>query len=145
MDVAGHDPDLAFVRRDDPRAVGADQARAGVFQRAFDLDHVQDGDAFGDADDKRYVGVDGFQNSVRGKGRWDVDHTGVGAGLGHGIGHGVEDRQVEVLGAAFARRHAADHLRAIGDGLLGMEGPLRAGEALADDLGVVVDQYGHGS
>ena len=39
-------------------------------------------------------------------------------------------------GAAFARRDAADHLGAVGDRLLGMEGALRAGEALADDLGV---------
>ena len=38
--------------------------------------------------------------------------------------------------AALARRHAADHPGAVGDRLLGMEGALRAGEALADDLGV---------
>ena len=46
-------------------------------------------------------------------------------------------------GAALARRHAAHHLGAVGDRLLGMEGALRAGEALADDLGVLVDQDGH--
>ena len=46
-------------------------------------------------------------------------------------------------GAAFARRHAADHLGAVGDRLLGMEGALRAGEALADHLGVRVDEDRH--
>src|SRR5580700_1286455 len=46
-------------------------------------------------------------------------------------------------GAAFARGGAAHHLGAIGDGLLGMEGALIAGEALADHLGVLVDQNGH--
>ena len=46
-------------------------------------------------------------------------------------------------GAAFAGRGAAHHLGAIGDGLLGMEGALIAGEALADDLGVLVDKNGH--
>ena len=43
-------------------------------------------------------------------------------------------------GAAFAGRHAADHLRAVGDGLLGMERALRAGEALADDARILIDE-----
>ncbi len=42
--------------------------------------------------------------------------------------------------AAFAGRDAADHLGAVGDGLLGVEGALSAGDALADDLGVLVDR-----
>ena len=75
--------------------------------------------------------------------RRHVDHARGGAGLGDRLGHGVEHRQVEMGGAAFARRHAAHHLGAVGDRLLGMEGALRAGEALADDLGVLVDQNGH--
>ena len=45
--------------------------------------------------------------------------------------------------AAFAGRDAADHLGAVGDRLLGMEGAVLAGEALADDLGVLVDEDGH--
>ena len=57
--------------------------------------------------------------------------------------HRVEHRQVEMLRAAFARRDAAHHLGAVGDRLLGMEGALRAGEALADDLGVAIDQDRH--
>src|SRR5690606_30180333 len=54
-----------------------------------------------------------------------------------------EDRQVQMGGAALARRHAADHLRAIGDRLLGVEGALAAGDPLADDLGVFVNENGH--
>ena len=45
--------------------------------------------------------------------------------------------------AAFAGRGAADHLGAVGDRLLGMEGAVLAGEALADDLGRGVDEDGH--
>src|SRR6185369_9199393 len=44
---------------------------------------------------------------------------------------------------AFARRSAADHFGAVLDRLLGMEGAVLAGEALADDLGVLVDEDGH--
>jgi hypothetical protein len=42
--------------------------------------------------------------------------------------------------AALAGRDAADQVGAVGDGLLGVEGALLAGEALADDLGVLVDR-----
>src|SRR5262249_53490046 len=55
----------------------------------------------------------------------------------------VEHGQPEMTGAAFARRCAADHFGAVSDRLLGMEGAVLAGEALADDLGVLVDENGH--
>src|SRR5262249_3390043 len=84
-----------------------------------------------------------LEDSVRGEGRRDVDDRGGSAGLGDRLGDGVEDRQVEMGGAAFARRHAAHHLGAVGHRLLGMEGPLRAGEALADDPRLGVDQDSH--
>ena len=40
-------------------------------------------------------------------------------------------------------RDAADHPGAVGDRLLGVEGALAAGQALADDPGVLVDEDGH--
>jgi hypothetical protein len=43
----------------------------------------------------------------------------------------------------FARRHAADHLRAVGERLLRVEGAGLAGHALRDDLGVPVDENAH--
>ena len=46
---------------------------------------------------------------------------GGGAGLLHRFLHGVEQRQVEMLAAAFAGRDAADDLGAVGDHLLGVE------------------------
>src|SRR5262249_4162632 len=75
--------------------------------------------------------------------RRHIDHAGVCAGLGARLGHRVEDGQVEMLAAAFARRGAADHLGAVGNGGLRVERAVLAGEALADDLGVLVDQDGH--
>src|SRR5690606_15619432 len=59
------------------------------------------------------------------------------------VGDGVEHGQAEVLGAALARGHAADDPGAVLDHLLGVEGALGAGEALDDDLGVLVDQNAH--
>ena len=46
-------------------------------------------------------------------------------------------------GAALAGGDTADHLGAIGDGLLGMERALRAGEALTDHFGIFVYEDCH--
>ena len=48
----------------------------------------------------------------------------------------VEHRQAEMGRAALPRRHAADHLRAVGERLLRMERAGLAGHALGDDLGI---------
>jgi hypothetical protein len=52
--------------------------------------------------------------------------------------HGVELRQADVGGAALAGGHARDHLRAVIERRLGVEGAGVAGHALGDDLGVLV-------
>ena len=52
-------------------------------------------------------------------------------------------RQAQMFAAALAGRHAADHLRAIGDRLFGVEGALGSGDPLADDFGVFVNENGH--
>ena len=125
-DVARHDADLAFVRRHHARAVRPDQARASSLQRALDLDHVEHRDALGDADDQRDLGIDRLQDRVGGAGRRHVDDAGVGAGRRLRLGDGVEDRQAEVRSVPpLPGDDAADHLGAVGDRLLGMEGALR--------------------
>ena len=55
----------------------------------------------------------------------------------------VNDAQAKVRLSAFAWCRAADHFGAVLDRGLRMEGAVLAGEALADDLGVLVDQDGH--
>src|SRR6185437_1726204 len=135
--------DLAFFRRDDAGTVGADEPRLRARQRALHPHHVEDRNPLGDADHQRNLGVDRLENGVGGERRRHIDHARYGAGLGDAFAHRVEHRQVEVDGAAFARRHAADHLGAVGDRLFGMERALRAGEALAHHLGVLVHQDAH--
>src|SRR6266550_1628691 len=48
-----------------------------------------------------------------------------------------------MLCSTFPRRHAAGHLGAVGDRLLGVEGALGAGEALADDRRRGIHKDGH--
>src|SRR5580700_6695312 len=124
--IARHDADLAFAGGHDAGAIRPDQARFRAAQRAFDLDHVAHRNAFGDAHDQR-----------------NLRRDRLGAGFFPRFGDGIEHRQIEVRRAAFAGRHAADHFGAVSDCLLGMKGAVLAGEALADDLGVFVDEDGH--
>src|SRR5258707_692804 len=57
MNVAGHDADLTFSRRDDPRTIGPDQPRLAFYFQVFvGAHHVQHRDALGDADDQRDLG-----------------------------------------------------------------------------------------
>src|SRR4029079_3889533 len=145
VDVAGHDADLALAGRDDPGAIGADQPRLRAIERALHLDHVEHRHAFGDADDQRHARVDRLEDGISGKGRRHINRARVDSGGRHCLFDGVEHRKAEMRRSAFARRHAADHLGAIGDGLLGIERALRASEALADDARVLVDEDGHGT
>ena len=99
--------------------------------------------AFGDADDQRNLRIDGFENGIGRKGRRHIDDGGISAGFLAGFQHGVKTGKTDMRRATLAGRHAAHHLGAIGNRLLGVEGAVVAGDALADDLGVLVDENGH--
>src|SRR5262249_47183066 len=94
-------------------------------------------------DDERDFRLDRLADRVGRARRRHVDHARVAAGLVLRLRDGVEHRQIEMERAAFARRGAADHLCAVGDRGFRMERAVLAGEALGDDLGVLVDQDGH--
>src|SRR6266478_2553921 len=102
VNAAGHDADLALAGRNDAGAVRADQTSFLKVHDRRDAYHVYGGDAFGDANDERELGVGGFQDGIGGIGRRDKDHGGVCAGGFRGVGDGVEDGALEMLGAAFA-------------------------------------------
>ena len=129
VDAAGHDADLGLAGGDDAGAVGADEAGLGVLDDFPDFDHVEDGDAFGDADDEGDAGGGGFEDAVGGGGWRDEDDGGVGAGFLDGFFDGVEDGQAFVRGAAFAGGDSADDscCRIVGVfvAAFGVEGPSR--------------------
>mmetsp|Transcript_28911 Transcript_28911/g.55158 ORF Transcript_28911/g.55158 Transcript_28911/m.55158 type:complete len:202 (+) Transcript_28911:2939-3544(+) len=143
VDVTGHDADFAGIGRDHAGAVGANKARFGAFQSALNLHHVEDRDAFGDADDQGHLGVNGLKDAVCRKGGRDIDDGSVCLSPGHRLVNAVIDGQVKVGHAAFAGGHATDHLGAVSNRLLGVECTLGPCEALADDFGIFVDEDGH--
>ncbi len=59
------------------------------------------------------------------------------------VGHRVEHGQVQILLATAAGRNATNHFGAVLDAVLGVKRALLPGEALADDLGVLVDKNAH--
>ena len=127
MDVAGHDPDLTFIGRDDAGAVGANQPCPRATKGALHLVHIEHRDALGDADHQGQFGVDSLQDRVRRQMRGHIDRARIGARLLNRLLHGIEYGQPQMLGSPFARRDATHHLGAVGDRLLRMESALAAG------------------
>ena len=115
MDVPRHNADFAGIWRDDTGTVWPDKAALGVFKRAFDWDHVEHRDAFGDTNDHFYLGVDCLKDAVSRKWGRDIDHRGIGASHMSGLMHGIENGQIKMRLTAFARGHTADHFGAICD------------------------------
>ena len=130
-DVPGNDAGLGLARRDDARAVRADEARRRPrLEERHRAHHVERRNAFGDADDERDAGVGRFHDRVGRKRRRHEDHRRVGAGLLDRVAHGVEDRPAFVRRAALAGRDAADDGGAVRRRLLRVERAFAAGEAL---------------
>ena len=134
-----HDADLAFSGRDDSRAIGPNQARAGMLQLLPHAHHVERRNPFRDADDQRNARVLGLQNRVRGKWRRHKNHRGVSAGFVDGLLHCVEHGPAFMGGSTFAGGHAADNFGAIFGAALGMECAFAAGNSLYDQASFFID------
>ena len=99
VDVSGLDTDLASLGVDDARTVGTNKARLRlVLERVGNLeggstnsaldndpptypDLVRLGDSLGNTNDQRNLVVDGFNNGVGCRWRWDIDHSRVRSSL----------------------------------------------------------------
>src|SRR5579862_1351240 len=143
VNLAWHDAHFAFAGRDDARAIGADQSGSAAAQRGGDAHHVQRGNALGDADDQRKLGVERFEDGVGGVGRRNENDRGIRVCLARGFGYGVEDRDLDMESPSLAGRYAGHDAGAIGDHLLGVERALAAGEALHNDACSFVNQDAH--
>src|SRR5713101_9614169 len=91
MNVARHNSNLAFAWRNNSGTIRSNQPRAPVLQKLPRTNHVEHGNAFGDANDQFELGVRGLHDSVSSKGRRHKNHRRIGASLVHSFLHAVED------------------------------------------------------
>ena len=130
--------------RDEAGAVRADEAGLAAFDSLLDLDHVIDGDAFGDTDDEVEALVDAFEDGVSGKGRWNENDGDCGSGFFHGLIDGVKDRyDVGEKLTAFARSDAGHDLCAVIEAELCVTSAKAASDALDEDAGFRSNEDGH--
>ena len=142
-DIAGHDADAGLRRGgDDAGAVGPDEDALRTLERSLDLDHVEDGDAFGDADDQREAGGGSFEDGVGGERRGHEDNSDVGAGLADGLIDRGEDGHAVLLFAAAPGVDGGDDVCPVGDGTAHVVRALGP-DALDHQAGVCIDEHGH--
>ena len=139
MDVPRHDADFALTRRDDSRAVGTDQTRLAGRQIGFHFDHVEHRHAFGNANDEFDPRGHRFEHRVGGERRRHVNYRRVASGRFARLLDRVENRDAFEVGAAFARHHAADHLRAVLFARARVELAHSAGNSLRQHAGVLIN------
>src|SRR5688572_16005235 len=97
MDVPRRDPNAAaavrvpaFTRGDDSGTIGANQPGPASGKDAFDLDHINHRNPFGDTNHQVEPGISRFQDCVGGKrGRHEDDRDG-SLGFGDRLPDGIE-------------------------------------------------------
>mmetsp|Transcript_4922 Transcript_4922/g.10845 ORF Transcript_4922/g.10845 Transcript_4922/m.10845 type:complete len:344 (+) Transcript_4922:27-1058(+) len=141
VNVSRHDPNLALTRLDNSRAVRPNEPGGGLgHERLLHSDHVLLGDPLSDAHHQWNLRIQRLKNR-RGSAGWrDVNHGGISTGLLDSLCNILEYRQAHVLGPSLLGVDATNHLSAIRNGLLRVERPLFARQALTDHLGVLVNK-----
>src|SRR5690606_28759222 len=143
VDVTGHDADLALAGGDHARAVRPDQTHAQFVTLDLGIQHVEGSDTFGDADNQFDTSVSGFKDGVLAERGRNIDNRCFSASSLDRFFNSVEHGQTQVSSTALTRSNTTNHLGAVFDGLLGVEGTLGTSDTLADYLGVLVDQDAH--
>jgi len=143
MNVARHDSDLAFIGCDQAGAVGTNQGRTSFPDFLVNTDHIQHRNTLGDRSDHLDTGIHRFEDRISSEGRRHKNHAGSCVCLLNRLFHRIEDRQPFDFLAPFAWRHSTDHLGAVIEAATGVEGTRAAGNALANNPRLLVDQNAH--
>ena len=158
-DVRRDNTNQALLGGDDAGAVGANDTGDllavlvhGCLRSCPELCGVLNRNALGDDDDEADLSLDSLENCCLGEGRGNEDDGDVRAGLLHSLSYGTEDVQLDVGavlrlvgdgGTSLASVHAAHNVGACCEHACGVLGTLATGDALNDDLGVLVHKDRH--
>ena len=158
MNVAWHDTNLALSWLNYTWAVWPDKSSFILrFHYAFNLDHVEGWDTFGDADDEIHLGLNCFEDGVSCEWWRNVDDRGLSIGSSLGFSDISENWKTQVLRAGLSLVDTSDNIRAILDSLFCVESTLImekdefsrkdenhtyvfTGHTLNEDFGVLVDE-----
>ncbi len=136
---------FTVTRSHDARAVRSDKAGFRTGQRVFHPHHVHHRNAFGDAYDQVDTRVSSFQNRIGRKWRGNKNHRGSRTGFVDRLADRVKNRHdVFKFLPAFSRSDAGDEFGSVFQRKLRVTRAKAAGDALNQDLGVFVDEDGHG-
>ena len=143
-DVGRDDAGVGHPGRDDARAVGADDARRpGVDGVLEELRRVVHGDALGDDDAERDLGIDSLLDGRLGEARRHEDDADIGTGGHHGLAHVAEDRDAVDLLAPLAGSDARDDLGTTRHHAARVLGALRPRHALHEDAAIGIEPDRH--
>ena len=148
MNMPRHDADLDFVWSDRARTVRTQQQGfAFLLAHAIaHLNHVAHRNAFGDADHQIQIRLDRLPDRRRRAGRRHVNDRSIGSGLLFRFAYRGKNRNALEILPGFGRMHTGDKtIFAIGVVAAGASVKLTglSGNALGNDFGVLVDEYGH--
>ena len=141
--MAWHDANLALIGSNDTRAVWTNHTHALTVYVLLGVKHIDGRDPFGNTDNQLNTRIRGLKDGILTERCRHINNACFRTGLLDRFTHGVKYRQAEVFCTTLTRADTAHHLSAVVNGLLRVEGTLRAGKALTDYFGVFVDQDAH--
>src|SRR3990170_7068561 len=130
MDEAGHDPDLAFFRRDNAGAVRSDKPAVPTCHESLYLHHIIHRDSFSNTDDERDTCINRFHYGIPGKSWMDKDHGDIRFCCRYRLTHSIEDRHTLKIHTALAGCNACYYVSPILHTCTCMERPFLACNAL---------------
>jgi len=141
VNVTWHDTDLALAWLNYTWAIWPDKSSFILrFHYAFNLDHVESWDSFGDADNEVHLGLNSFEDGVSCKWWRNVDDRGLSICSSLGFGDVCENWETQVLSSGLSLVDTSNNSCSILDRLLCVESTVFTRHALNEDLGVLVDE-----
>ena len=105
----------------------------------LDFDHIVLGNTVGDDYAQVKLSFDCLQDGISCSGGRHINDGSIAPGLLLSLSTVLKDGQAEVSAAGLLGGNSSNHLSAVVQSLLGLEGALVSSHSLADDLGVLVD------
>jgi len=131
MDVTRHDTDFTLTWLDDTWAVRSDETCFVLgLHDGFDLDHIESGDSFSDADNEVHLSFNSFQDGISSERGRNIDDGSVGISGSLGFSDRAVDGESKMLRTGLALVNTTNDLSAISKSLFSVESTLNTSKLL---------------